>query len=54
MLVEPVRRQLLGWRDAIERALAYEAIGVDAIFCVGIKTRDELDTIAERLSLPII
>lgn len=45
---------ITGVGDAIERALAYEAIGVDAIFLVGIKTRDELDTIAERLSLPII
>ena len=45
---------ITGVGDAIERALAYEAIGVDAIFLVGIKTRGELDTIAERLSLPII
>ena len=45
---------ITGVGDAIERALAYEAMGVDAIFLVGIKTRDELDAIAERLSLPII
>ena len=43
-----------GVADAIDRALGYEATGVDAIFLVGIKTRDELDAIAEKISLPII
>ena len=43
-----------GVADAIDRALGYEATGVDAIFLVGIKTRDELDAVAEKISLPII
>ena len=41
---------ITGVRDAIERALAYEAIGVDAIFLVGIKTRDE-DSVVQTLSV---
>jgi oxaloacetate decarboxylase len=40
--------------DAIERAKAYEAVGVDAIFLVGVKTRSDLDTIAAQIKLPLI
>jgi carboxyvinyl-carboxyphosphonate phosphorylmutase len=40
--------------DAIVRAKAYEAAGVDAIFLVGVKTRSELDTIAGAIRLPLI
>jgi carboxyvinyl-carboxyphosphonate phosphorylmutase len=40
--------------DAMVRAKAYEAAGVDAIFLVGVKTRSELDTIAGAISLPLI
>jgi carboxyvinyl-carboxyphosphonate phosphorylmutase len=40
--------------DAIERAKAYEAAGVDAIFLVGVKTRADLDTIATQIKLPLI
>ena len=43
-----------GVSDAIERAVAYQKTGVDAIFLVGIKTKDELDAIAEKISLPLI
>ena len=32
--------------DAIARAKAYEAVGVDALFFTGVKTRDELEAIA--------
>src|SRR6516165_4487095 len=40
--------------DAIERARAYEATGVDALFFAGIKSRAELDAIAAATSLPIV
>jgi carboxyvinyl-carboxyphosphonate phosphorylmutase len=40
--------------DATERAKAYEATGVDAIFLVGVKTRSDLDAIAARVKLPLI
>jgi len=40
--------------DAIERARAYEACGVDALFFTGIKTRSELEAIAAATTLPII
>jgi carboxyvinyl-carboxyphosphonate phosphorylmutase len=40
--------------DAIERARAYEAIGVDGLFFTGIKNRAELDAIAQATRLPIV
>ena len=40
--------------DAISRAKAYEAAGVDAIFLVGVKTRADLDAIASEIGLPLI
>jgi carboxyvinyl-carboxyphosphonate phosphorylmutase len=40
--------------DAIERARAYEACGVDALFFTGIKTRSELEAIAAVTTLPIV
>ena len=40
--------------DAIQRAKAYAAAGVDAIFLVGVKTRTDLDTIASEVKLPLI
>jgi oxaloacetate decarboxylase len=40
--------------DAIQRARAYEATGVDAIFLVGVKTRSDLDAIAAEVKLPLI
>lgn len=40
--------------DAIARARAYEAIGVDALFFTGVKTRGELEAIAAATRLPIV
>jgi carboxyvinyl-carboxyphosphonate phosphorylmutase len=40
--------------DAIERARAYEATGVDALFFTGIKSRTELEAISAATSLPIV
>ena len=40
--------------DAIERARAYEATGVDALFLTGIKSRAELDAISVATELPIV
>jgi carboxyvinyl-carboxyphosphonate phosphorylmutase len=40
--------------DAIARARAYEATGVDALFFTGIKTRTELEAIAAATKLPIV
>src|SRR6187551_3762783 len=43
-----------GLEDAIVRAKAYEAIGVDALFFTGIKNRDELEAISAATRLPIV
>jgi len=40
--------------EAIKRAQAYEAIGVDALFFTGIKGRAELEAIASATRLPIV
>ena len=40
--------------DAIARARAYEATGVDALFFTGMKTRAELEAIAAATTLPIV
>jgi oxaloacetate decarboxylase len=40
--------------DAITRAKAYEACGVDALFFTGIKAKAELETISRATHLPII
>lgn len=40
--------------DAIGRAKAYEAAGVDALFFTGIKSRAELEAIASATRLPIV
>ncbi len=40
--------------DAIARARAYEATGVDALFFTGIKARGELEAIAVATRLPIV
>jgi len=40
--------------DAIERARAYEAVGVDALFFTGIKSRAELEAISSATRLPIV
>jgi carboxyvinyl-carboxyphosphonate phosphorylmutase len=40
--------------DAIRRARAYEATGVDALFFTGIKSRAELEAVATVTHLPIV
>ena len=43
-----------GVEDAIRRAKAYEAAGVDAMFLVGITTKEQLEAAAAALRIPII
>src|SRR3954470_21403620 len=43
-----------GLDDAIARATAYEATGVDALFFTGIKNRGELEAISAATRLPIV
>src|SRR3954465_5050970 len=45
---------ITGLEDAIRRARAYEAAGVDALFFTGIKSRAELEAIASATRLPIV
>ncbi|MGJ4886818.1 isocitrate lyase/PEP mutase family protein [Bradyrhizobium sp. HKCCYLRH3099] len=40
--------------DAIARARAYQACGVDGLFFTGISSRDQLDAIAAATNLPIV
>jgi carboxyvinyl-carboxyphosphonate phosphorylmutase len=40
--------------DAIVRAKAYQATGVDALFFTGVKARADLETIAASTTLPIV
>ena len=40
--------------DAIKRAKAYEATGVDALFLTGIKSRAELEAVSAVTTLPIV
>lgn len=44
---------ITGVEDAIVRAKAYAAAGVDAMFFVGVRTRAQLDTIASVIKIPI-
>jgi carboxyvinyl-carboxyphosphonate phosphorylmutase len=43
-----------GVADTIRRVKAYQTVGVDAIFLVGVKTTSDLDAIASEVKLPII
>ena len=43
-----------GIDDAIARARAYEATGVDAIFMVGLRTREAVAAVAGEVGLPLI
>jgi carboxyvinyl-carboxyphosphonate phosphorylmutase len=45
---------ITGVEDAIRRAKAYEAAGVDAMFLVGIKTKEQLESAVAQLQIPII
>ena len=40
--------------DAIKRAMAYEAVGVDAMFFTGIQTRKQIKEISEAIKIPIM
>ena len=56
-LVIAGRTSAAGWTgidDAIVRLRAYEAAGSDALFLVGVKSREELDKIADAVDLPLI
>ncbi len=44
---------ITGLEDAIARAKAYEAVGVDAMFFVGINTPTELEKIRDAINIPI-
>jgi carboxyvinyl-carboxyphosphonate phosphorylmutase len=46
--------QIAGLDDAIARGKAYEQVGVDALFFVGVRTRAELDALSAATRLPII
>ena len=43
-----------GLDDAIARAKAYEATGVDALFFTGIRSRGELEAVSAATKLPIV
>jgi len=43
-----------GLEDALARAAAYEAAGVDALFFLGVRTRAQLEALAARCRLPIV
>jgi oxaloacetate decarboxylase len=43
-----------GLDEGIRRAQAYEAVGVDALFMVGVRTRAELDAVSAATTLPLI
>lgn len=45
---------ITGIADAIARAKAYEAAGVDAMFYVGVKTQDEIDALCAAVRIPVI
>ncbi len=43
-----------GMDETIARAKAYEAVGADAIFLVGVKNRADLDAVAAEVKRPLI
>ena len=43
-----------GIADAVARAKAYEAAGVDALFFTGVQTREQLDALSEAVKIPLI
>jgi carboxyvinyl-carboxyphosphonate phosphorylmutase len=46
--------QLAGIEEAVARARAYAATGVDALFLVGVDTREQLQAIAGAVDLPLM
>ena len=45
---------ITGVADAVARAKAYEAAGVDAMFYVGAKTQAEIDALCDAVRIPVI
>jgi len=45
---------IAGTEEAVKRVRAYEQVGVDGIFLVGVKTRAELDAMAGAVRVPLI
>ena len=45
---------VVGLDETILRARAYAATGVDALFLVGVRTREQLDAVASAVSLPLM
>ncbi|HVY56719.1 MAG TPA: isocitrate lyase/PEP mutase family protein [Xanthobacteraceae bacterium] len=45
---------ITGLDDAIKRVCAYAAAGVDAVFLVGVQSREQLDTVADAVNVPIL
>jgi carboxyvinyl-carboxyphosphonate phosphorylmutase len=45
--------QVTSIEDTVARAKAYAAVGVDALFFVGVRTRAQLEAIASAVSIPI-
>lgn len=43
-----------GIEDAVARAKAYEAVGVDAMFFTGVQTREQLDILSAAVTVPLI
>jgi len=43
-----------GVENTITRIKAYEAAGVDAIFLIGVRTRDQMEILSNAVELPII
>jgi len=43
-----------GMEDALRRAQAYAAAGVDAMFFLGVRTREQLETISAGCRVPIV
>jgi oxaloacetate decarboxylase len=43
-----------GIDDAVARAKAYEAVGVDAMFFTGVQTREQLDALSAAVTIPLI
>ncbi len=45
---------ITGLADTIARAKAYEAVGVDAFFIAGAKTRSEVEAVAAAIKIPLV
>ena len=43
-----------GVEDTLERVTAYQKCGVDMIFLVGVKMREDLEAVASKVTLPIM